>query len=338
MPRSSSPTPISPRTSRSPPRRIASTWSRATRIVASREPEAPGAARHRRPRRRAVPRSHPVAAPPHGELGRADRLAPVARARAGLGPLARARDRLGPRRVPATRGRVERACRHARGRADPARPLWDRHRHGRELWGRLRRVEPDPEARRPRTRRAGARRASRRGHGWRGVRRLVPVVGAGHFLGGVASVRAAARGERGGEAATARPTRKPKKGDVATALVPKFSPPAPAPVALGSVSGKTRKVRPVPPPRPTPVPAGVLIPPLELLNPAPPEDGDAQLVQIDLMGQKLIETLQTFRVEGAIAGRTVGPVVTQYEVAPGPGVKVGRIASLADDLALAMRA
>ncbi len=146
----------------------------------------------------------------------------------------------------------------------------------------------------------------------------------------------AASGE--GEAATTRPTRKPKKGDVATALAPKLSLPAPAPVALGSVSGKTRKVKPVPPPRPTPVPAGVLIPPLELLNPAPPEDGDAQLVQIDLMGQKLIETLQTFRVEGAIAGRTVGPVVTQYEVAPGPGVKVGRIASLADDLALAMRA
>ncbi len=146
----------------------------------------------------------------------------------------------------------------------------------------------------------------------------------------------AASGE--GEAATTRPTRKPKKGDVATALAPKHSLPAPAPVALGSVSGKTRKVKPVPPPRPTPVPAGVLIPPLELLNPAPPEDGDAQLVQIDLMGQKLIETLQTFRVEGAIAGRTVGPVVTQYEVAPGPGVKVGRIASLADDLALAMRA
>jgi len=36
------------------------------------------------------------------------------------------------------------------------------------------------------------------------------------------------------------------------------------------------------------------------------------------MGRKLIETLQTFRVEGSIAGRTVGPVVTQYEVAPGP--------------------
>ncbi len=87
-----------------------------------------------------------------------------------------------------------------------------------------------------------------------------------------------------------------------------------------------------------PVPEGVLIPPIDLLTPAPPEDGDAGLAQIEQMGEKLIETLQTFRVEGSIAGRTVGPVVTQYEVAPGPGVKVGRIAGLADDLALAMRA
>ncbi len=103
-------------------------------------------------------------------------------------------------------------------------------------------------------------------------------------------------------------------------------------------SPQARKPKPPPPARPAVIPAGVLIPPIDLLNPAPAEDGDAGLVQIDQMGRKLIETLQTFRVEGAIAGRTVGPVVTQYEVAPGPGVKVGRIAALADDLALAMRA
>jgi len=101
---------------------------------------------------------------------------------------------------------------------------------------------------------------------------------------------------------------------------------------------KDRKQKSAPVPKLAQVPAGVLIPPIELLNPAPPEDGEAGLVQIEQMGQKLIETLQTFRVEGSIAGRTVGPVVTQYEVAPGPGVKVGRIAALADDLALAMRA
>ncbi len=103
-------------------------------------------------------------------------------------------------------------------------------------------------------------------------------------------------------------------------------------------SSKARKLKTPPSPRPAVVPEGVLIPPLDLLTPAPPEDTEAGLVQIDQMGRKLIETLQTFRVEGSIAGRTVGPVVTQYEVAPGPGVKVGRIAALADDLALALRA
>jgi DNA segregation ATPase FtsK/SpoIIIE, S-DNA-T family len=52
----------------------------------------------------------------------------------------------------------------------------------------------------------------------------------------------------------------------------------------------------------------------------------------------LIETLRTFKVEGQIAGRTTGPVVTQFEVVPAPGVKVNRIAALDADLALALRA
>ena len=103
---------------------------------------------------------------------------------------------------------------------------------------------------------------------------------------------------------------------------------------------KARRAKPPPAASrfPPPVPEGALIPPIDLLTAAPTDDGDAGAAQIEQMGHKLIETLQTFRVEGAIAGRTVGPVVTQYEVAPGPGVKVGRIAALADDLALAMRA
>ena len=63
--------------------------------------------------------------------------------------------------------------------------------------------------------------------------------------------------------------------------------------------------------------------------------GEAELVEL---GEVLIHTLATFRVEGKIVGRTTGPVVTQFEVAPAPGVKVGQIAALSDDLALAMRA
>ncbi len=79
------------------------------------------------------------------------------------------------------------------------------------------------------------------------------------------------------------------------------------------------------------------LPPIELLA-SPSAQADAGEAELDRLGQVLIDTLATFRVEGKIVGRTTGPVVTQFEVAPAPGVKVGRIAALADDLALAMRA
>ena len=100
-----------------------------------------------------------------------------------------------------------------------------------------------------------------------------------------------------------------------------------------------RKPRPAPAPPPRPVPPGALIPPIELLTEPAREEIEIDEVEIREMGQKLIDTLSTFRVDGcSVVDRTVGPVVTRYEVAPGPGVKVGRIAALSDDLALAIRA
>ncbi len=61
--------------------------------------------------------------------------------------------------------------------------------------------------------------------------------------------------------------------------------------------------------------------------------------ELDRLGGVLIDTLKTFRVDATLgAHRSTGPVVTQYEVAPAPGVKVGRIAALSDDLALKMEA
>ena len=94
-----------------------------------------------------------------------------------------------------------------------------------------------------------------------------------------------------------------------------------------------------PPPAPRPAPPGALIPPIELLTEPAREEVEIDELEIREMGQKLIDTLSTFRVDGcSVVDRTVGPVVTRYEVAPGPGVKVGRIAALSDDLALAIRA
>ena len=80
------------------------------------------------------------------------------------------------------------------------------------------------------------------------------------------------------------------------------------------------------------------LPQPDLLTEAPPHNADAGRRELDAMGVKLKEALGTFRVEAEIVGRTTGPVVTQFEVEPAPGVKVRQIATLADDLALAMRA
>jgi S-DNA-T family DNA segregation ATPase FtsK/SpoIIIE len=80
------------------------------------------------------------------------------------------------------------------------------------------------------------------------------------------------------------------------------------------------------------------LPPIDLLDPPARDAIDAGEAELEHLGKVLIDTLATFRVEGKIVGRTTGPVVTQFEVAPAPGVKVGRIEALADDLALAMRA
>jgi DNA segregation ATPase FtsK/SpoIIIE, S-DNA-T family len=79
------------------------------------------------------------------------------------------------------------------------------------------------------------------------------------------------------------------------------------------------------------------VPPIDLLTAPSTQDIDAGEAQLDKLGLSLIETLRTFKVEGRSGHRTTGPVVTQFEVVPAPGVKAGRIGALADDLAIAMR-
>ncbi|MFV0503223.1 MAG: DNA translocase FtsK [Lachnospirales bacterium] len=54
--------------------------------------------------------------------------------------------------------------------------------------------------------------------------------------------------------------------------------------------------------------------------------------------KKLEETLQSFNVKATVVGVNKGPTVTRYEVQPASGVKVNKISSLADDLALNLAA
>jgi DNA segregation ATPase FtsK/SpoIIIE, S-DNA-T family len=80
------------------------------------------------------------------------------------------------------------------------------------------------------------------------------------------------------------------------------------------------------------------LPSPELLSVTTPRNSDASKRELDAMGLKLMDALRTFRVDGELVRRTTGPVVSQFEIEPAPGVKVRQIANLSNDLALAMRA
>src|SRR5205085_4633167 len=54
--------------------------------------------------------------------------------------------------------------------------------------------------------------------------------------------------------------------------------------------------------------------------------------------EKLRQKLASFGIQGQVTQIRPGPVVTMFEFLPAAGVKVSRIASLADDLAMAMEA
>ncbi|HKO75433.1 MAG TPA: DNA translocase FtsK [Gaiellaceae bacterium] len=53
-------------------------------------------------------------------------------------------------------------------------------------------------------------------------------------------------------------------------------------------------------------------------------------------GEALLEALSNFGVEAHLIGQVVGPRVTRYELQLAPGTKVGKVASLKDDLAYAL--
>jgi DNA segregation ATPase FtsK/SpoIIIE, S-DNA-T family len=79
-------------------------------------------------------------------------------------------------------------------------------------------------------------------------------------------------------------------------------------------------------------------PPVPLLEAKPERDPSISEQELDRLAAILVATLKTFKVEGEIVGRTTGPVVTQYEFAPAPGIKVSRVEALDADLALALKA
>ncbi len=79
-------------------------------------------------------------------------------------------------------------------------------------------------------------------------------------------------------------------------------------------------------------------PPLSLLD-APPANEKRLDRDVLAMNARLLEKkLKDFGVEGEVVEICPGPVITMYEFAPGPGIKVNRISNLSDDLTMALQA
>ena len=125
------------------------------------------------------------------------------------------------------------------------------------------------------------------------------------------------------------------------------APPTPSPTAASSQNGGDG---PVIKPRlaggasasgvvaPSPKKGRFKLPNLDLLDPgpgpAPPEQAEA----LRATSRVLEEKLSDFGVHGAVREVAPGPVVTRFEFKPAPGVKISKVAGLADDLAMVMRA
>ncbi len=80
------------------------------------------------------------------------------------------------------------------------------------------------------------------------------------------------------------------------------------------------------------------LPPIALLTELEVDKNVQESAELEARGRDLMECLADFGIQGKLQAIVPGPVVTMFEIKPAPGVKVSRIASLGDDIALAMRA
>jgi len=79
-------------------------------------------------------------------------------------------------------------------------------------------------------------------------------------------------------------------------------------------------------------------PPLRFLDYDESSQIEADPLFLQEQAEKLVEALSTFRIEGRVTEIHPGPVVTMFEFEPAPGVRISKIASLSDDLAMALKA
>ncbi len=79
-------------------------------------------------------------------------------------------------------------------------------------------------------------------------------------------------------------------------------------------------------------------PPMELMQKGSGNDAVSSRKALLAVAEKLRKTLYSFGVSAKVENVSVGPAITRYELAPAEGVRVSKIANLADDIALSLEA
>lgn len=86
--------------------------------------------------------------------------------------------------------------------------------------------------------------------------------------------------------------------------------------------------------------ASYTLPPIDLLKDYGGKSGSGSVDKKELEANKdkIVQTLQNYKIEISKIMATVGPTVTLYEIVPAPGVRISKIKNLEDDIALSLAA
>ena len=85
-------------------------------------------------------------------------------------------------------------------------------------------------------------------------------------------------------------------------------------------------------------PKDFALPPLKFLNDPPKRSHSVNEAEIDQKISDLLDKLRKFKIDGDVVRTYTGPIVTTFEFRPAPHIKVSKILTLQDDLAMALRA
>jgi S-DNA-T family DNA segregation ATPase FtsK/SpoIIIE len=79
-------------------------------------------------------------------------------------------------------------------------------------------------------------------------------------------------------------------------------------------------------------------PPFSLLDVPPPSEKTLDRDALTMNARLLEKKLKDYNIDGEVVEICPGPVITMYEYAPAPGIKISKIAGLTDDLTMALQA